>query len=117
MSVIGNHPGPHPERSKTVPLDDTGDRWYSPITRRPGSSEVIGIIFDHPSHAGTRCRGFVGFDVPANDLTNLAKDRPRWKVESWDPLTLSPSIRCTAGPKGQECGEHGWIREGRWVKA
>lgn len=34
-----------------------------------------------------------------------------WKVESWDPLTLSPSIHRL------ECGCHGFIREGRWVPA
>jgi hypothetical protein len=34
-----------------------------------------------------------------------------WTVESWDPLTLSPSILRT------ECGCHGFIRNGGWVPA
>lgn len=34
-----------------------------------------------------------------------------WTVESWEPLTLSPSIHRT------ECGCHGFIREGKWVTA
>lgn len=34
-----------------------------------------------------------------------------WKVEQEEPLTLSPSILCRA------CGDHGFIREGRWVRA
>lgn len=38
-------------------------------------------------------------------------DSPRWTVESTEPLTLSPSLLCRG------CGNHGWIREGRWVPA
>lgn len=34
-----------------------------------------------------------------------------WTVESWEPLTLSPSIL------RRECGCHGYIREGKWVTA
>lgn len=37
--------------------------------------------------------------------------RPRWQVESWEPLTLSPSLLC------RTCGLHGFIRAGRWVPA
>lgn len=35
--------------------------------------------------------------------------RAGWQVESWEPLTLSPSLLC------RSCGLHGFIREGRWV--
>lgn len=38
-------------------------------------------------------------------------DFQAWKVESDDPLTLSPSILCRA------CGDHGFIRNGKWVRA
>jgi hypothetical protein len=37
--------------------------------------------------------------------------RPAWRVLSEDPLTLDPSVKCTA------CGNHGWIRNGRWEPA
>jgi hypothetical protein len=37
--------------------------------------------------------------------------QPSWTVESWEPLTLSPSILRT------ECGCHGYIRSGVWVAA
>jgi hypothetical protein len=36
---------------------------------------------------------------------------PGWQVESWEPLTLNPSILRT------ECGCHGYIRDGKWVFA
>jgi len=34
---------------------------------------------------------------------------PVWRVLSWEPLTLDPSILRT------ECGCHGHIREGKWI--
>lgn len=34
-----------------------------------------------------------------------------WKLESRDPLTISPSIHCL------NCGLHGFVRDGRWVPA
>lgn len=51
--------------------------------------------------------GFVTFDIP--ETKKMGKVN-MWKVESWDPLTLSPSILCS-------CGDHGYIREGKWVRA
>jgi hypothetical protein len=36
---------------------------------------------------------------------------PKWQVESWEPLTLSPSLLCRL------CGLHGFIQGGRWVPA
>jgi hypothetical protein len=37
-------------------------------------------------------------------------DGSYWQVQSWEPLTVSPSLLC-------HCGDHGFIREGRWVRA
>ena len=34
-----------------------------------------------------------------------------WTVVSYEPLTLSPSIHNT------ECGCHGFVRDGKWVRA
>jgi hypothetical protein len=51
--------------------------------------------------------GFVTFDIPEA----AADGRPKWKVESWEPLTISPSLL------QRGCGDHGFIREGRWVRA
>lgn len=41
---------------------------------------------------------------------------PHWTIEagevgSFEGLTLTPSILC------RNCGNHGWIRDGRWVPA
>lgn len=71
--------------------------------------EKAGLMIRHPRADGRpgECFGSVQFDLPATKHFIGAK----WTVESWEPLTLSPSIRCL------ECGAHGFIRGGRWVKA
>ena len=66
----------------------------------------VGLTISHPTPDGQECAGGVTFDVPeAEGLKG-----PRWTVEQWEPLTISPSIRCS-------CGHHGFIRESRWVPA
>ncbi len=42
-------------------------------------------------------------------------DNQYWAVESWEPLTVSPSLLCTPDKGG--CGDHGFIKQGRWVLA
>lgn len=80
--------------------------WY---TRCVGKNEQwIGIIEWHINSLGNLCEGFVTFDVETEYTPSHAE---RWTVESYDPLTLSPSLLCTV------CGHHGYIREGKWVSA
>lgn len=50
--------------------------------------------------------GGIHFVIPAHRLF-----QDGWTVDSWEPLTLSPSIHRL------ECGCHGFIREGKWVAA
>lgn len=99
--------------SKRIELgSDHWMQWFVPFS---GPEELIGIIVWHPARPeDTRCAemhdgwcgGTVGFDVPANTDAG----RPRWSVQSLDPLTLSPSLAC-------HCGDHGFIQGGRWVGA
>jgi hypothetical protein len=58
---------------------------------------------------GEQCEGFVHFDLP--ETKHMMPDNHRWKVEQWEPLTISPSVLC------RRCGDHGFIREGKWVRA
>lgn len=54
------------------------------------------------------CGGFVAFDTPeAREITT--EQAPKWQVENWEPLTISPSLLCTM------CASHGFIRNGKWV--
>lgn len=68
-----------------------------------------GLIIDHPhAKTGEPCSGGLRFDVPS--MRAVAPESAFWQVESWEPLTISPSVLCP-------CGDHGFIREGRWVPA
>ena len=82
-----------------------------------------GAIIGHVRSDGSYCEGVITFDTPR--ARRGWAGHPMWTVESRDPLTLSPSLLCTAprfGPDnkpiaGTECGDHGFIRGGRWVRA
>lgn len=74
--------------------------------------EVIGAIEYHLTPEGKRCEGMISFDVPERDERYKTNpDAPTWEVQSWIPLTISPSILCRI------CGHHGFIREGAWISA
>lgn len=68
----------------------------------------IGILEWHPCKDpdGVPSAGGVYFENAPAEI-----EGPRWKLESEAPLTISPSIACRV------CGNHGWIREGRWIPA
>ena len=68
----------------------------------------IGIIDHHLKPDGKPCGGgAVLFDVPANAYASVDK----WTLVSEEPFHLEPSLLCRL------CGDHGFIREGRWVPA
>jgi hypothetical protein len=80
--------------------------WY---TRGPDDVRVGALIWhralDNDDFV-TDHAGGIYFDVPeAEGLTGA-----RWTLHSLDPLHVEPSILC-------ECGDHGFIRDGRWVPA
>ena len=72
-------------------------------------AERAGAVVGHltPTTETGYCEGAITFDVPEMERWHTG---PRWHVESWDPLTISPSLLC-------QCGDHGYIRAGRWVAA
>lgn len=69
-----------------------------------------GATVRHKKSDGSICDGWIDFDGSAwaqefnNNITV-------WQVLSWEPLTLSPSIAC------RSCGDHGFIRNGKWERA
>lgn len=73
-----------------------------------------GAIVSHPGRDGNVCVSAIHFASPERDRVLAISEEsphPQWTVESWEPLTLSPSLGCRA------CGDHGFIRSGRWVRA
>lgn len=82
---------------------------YTKVVDKEGN--WIGIHEWHRCKHGVTAGG-VNFDTPeARKAYERHPNGPFWEVQSWDPLTIHPSVAC------QTCGHHGWIREGRWVDA
>jgi hypothetical protein len=77
------------------------------FTVRTDGGPRIGFTESHRASDGRECGGSVTFDVPEAEGLPC----PRWTVESWEPLTISPSVLC------RTCGHHGFVRDGRWVPA
>ncbi len=71
-------------------------------------NDRIGGIIQHAKPDGSACEGSIWFDCP--QVRRCFSRHPRWSVESWEPLTCSPSFLC-------HCGDHGYIRGGKWVSA
>lgn len=65
---------------------------------------------DKLGNVGRRCSGMLLFDLPEVRESGYA-DRPLWRVRSFEPLTIEPSVLC------RTCGHHGFIRDGRWEPA
>lgn len=76
--------------------DDDANRWHC-------------ADYTHLTSDGRPCSGHITLDVPA--MVALWPTVERWTVESWEPLALSPSLLCNG------CGDHGFIRSGRWSRA
>lgn len=77
--------------------------------------DPCGAIIDHPDlrDPTVTCGGAILFDLPG--IAVVFPDHPCWTVESWDPLTISPSVLCALEKGG--CGDHGFVRAGQWVTA
>lgn len=92
------------------------DRDLNPQYDGIGDEPKAGATIYHKKPDGSDCAGAVNFDTPNMQklsAVGVAAGHPArvmWKVLSWDPLTLDPSIACS-------CGDHGYIREGKWVPA
>ena len=97
------------------------DRDLNPQYDDIADEEKSGAIVSHIRADGSYCEGAVTFDTPA--MRRLMPERAKWTVESWEPLTLSPSLLCKGPVYNAEghvigkCGDHGFIRCGRWVRA
>lgn len=87
-----------------IPLGEK--EWYTKTIDK--DKQWIGIIEWHINSIDNLCEGWVPFDVNSEYIIDRTD---AWTVESYEPLTLSPSLLCTI------CGHHGYIREGKWVSA
>lgn len=72
-------------------------------------AERYGALIEHVAPDGSPCASSVVFEGQVAVL--IHPDDPVWKVQSWAPLTLTPSLLC------RRCGDHGFIRNGSWIPA
>lgn len=83
------------------------DRELNPQYEGIEDVEKFGAIVEHLRPDGTPCTG--GIITLDSETARQLNVEPRWTVESWEPLTISPSLLCRA------CGDHGFIRDDKWV--
>jgi hypothetical protein len=100
----------------TEPLDLGHDHTVTfTSTYGEPDGDWLGAIVSHRKPDGTPCLGgSVLFEVSRHGVAateSQRQGRHTWQVQSWEPPTLWPSLRCRL------CGDHGWVREGRWVAA
>lgn len=93
---------------------DLGDgHWLDWIVAGPDAPRIGAVIYHllpagQPDYLGNgMCASSCWFDVPG-----VPPERLRWQVQGPidEHLTMSPSLLCG-------CGDHGFIRDGRWVRA
>lgn len=91
-----------------TPTLDLGDDHYASFTGVNPASPV-GVIVLHrcPRASLGWWEGYAPFRHPMNP-----KGGPLWDVQSLDPLTISPSLL-----DHYPDNDHGFIREGRWIRA
>jgi uncharacterized protein DUF6527 len=103
----------------TTEIDLGSGYWFSWVSWKPDRAlnpqfegipdvERYGIIIRCPHGEGA-----VVFDSEV--ARKIDRDHPRWIVESWEPLTIAPSIQRRRAPDGTGCECHGFIRGGRWI--
>jgi hypothetical protein len=93
-----------------APDDLPGNRaaFGFPLPNVPKAGATI--YHQSKTDASQECSSGIYFDLPELQQT-LNSGKNAWQVQSWEPLTVSPSLLCL------RCGDHGFIREGRWVPA
>jgi hypothetical protein len=71
----------------------------------------VGFRVDHTAPWGSPRHTAVSFvNSPLHKETT-----PEWKVESREPVTISPAIECQAEREGQRCGFKGSAVQGKWI--
>lgn len=87
------------------------DRTLNPQYAHLADIEKVGALYLHPAPSKPEgyCMGAITFD--SDVARQVFPTHPRWTVDAWDPLSLSPSLLC------RSCGHHGFVKNGKWVGA
>lgn len=87
------------------PFNWPEERAWNAATDGLFPDDVYCIIEQHQRRddPDTLCEGEVHLRHPYDHTVGAV-----WKVNSWDPLDIDPSVLCPV------CGSHGYIRSGKW---
>lgn len=102
--------------------DDTEEnrKWLKIRRGRLPVVDKWGALIRHYRADGFLCEGAITFDGEWQRRVKIISEF-LWKVECWNPLTITPSLLCqcpTLNHKGEvvgKCGDHGNIIKGKWV--
>ncbi len=86
---------------------DLGHNHIATLVTPEHGTHPTGMDVEHLTPDGKPCTGWIALDVPEHERLPVER---KWQVESWEPITVSPSLLCG-------CGDHGWVRAGKWVPA
>lgn len=90
---------------------DLGDNHTLTFSSYKGECKVACSI-KHLTLDGKECNGFIAFRGRSWEKSfNPHNQITAWDVVQDEPLTLTPSILCPV------CGDHGFVTNGRWIKA
>lgn len=103
------------------------EHWYREHVGSDTNDVKVGLVLLHKNpKTGRWCMGGITYDIPEaqpyrshepdGQLTDV------WQLLSRAPLHVEPSLLCKApmepiDGQPQECGDHGFIRDGKWVPA
>jgi hypothetical protein len=90
---------------------DLGDGHRMIFSGYKGEPRVGANIVHPPVDGKCDGQGWVAFEGRSWARSFGDDQIATWKVEQDDPITLSPSVLCRA------CGDHGFVRNGKWVRA
>jgi hypothetical protein len=110
------------DKNETIDLgDNVTGRWlgWSPDRSIQSNADLYAgiddiekccLVLTHLMPDGvTPHEGIVTVDTSPSTIKVFPR-HPMWQVHSWEPLTLTPSVLCS-------CGWHGFITNGKWVRA
>ena len=95
--------------SDTNPVIDLGDSHTLQWSRYKDDAHA-GATVAHKKPDGSDCAGFISI-AGGQWAKEFESGIATWTLESVDPVTLSPSLLCV------NCGDHGFVRQGKWVRA
>lgn len=92
-----------PHEDTDITWQDIGHEHYiSYLYSYKNHDLTVGVIVRHIKPDGKYCDGAARWRHYESETGVL------WTLESENPLTISPSLLC-------HCGDHGFIKQGKWI--